>query len=190
MKIAIIGHGTSLIGANKGELIDAHDVVVRLKGCGASLQFPHDYGSMTTAICMTTEVSQLAFETQAGSYWFYPKNGSFDQVATFKAVAELGAPCMIPLKLMNFWNEKFRTLETTHNNVSTGMAAVIIAAHYYEPEMITLGGFDSILDPDAPFERNPAIPRTGVGPSQHDWVAESKLLRVVEEAYGFKVAEL
>ena len=89
MQIVIVGHGTSLKGAKKGEVIDAHDVVVRLKGCSPLLQeHAEDYGGKIDALCMTTEVPGLVFDVIAGCYWFYPKYGSYDQIKTFDAIAE------------------------------------------------------------------------------------------------------
>lgn len=190
MKICVVGHGPSLVGSKKGELIDSHDIIVRLKGCGKSLETPEDYGRRVDSLCMTTEVPGLVFAVVAGCYWFYPKNGSYDELTTFNVIAKRGAPFMIPLDLCNHWNDRFRGLNPSHPNFSTGMAALIIAAHYYEPETITLAGFDTLLDPKIPYSRNDVIPRTGVGPSLHDWENENKLLSLVEKAYDTAIVSI
>jgi hypothetical protein len=177
------------VGKKLGEKIDQFDIVVRLKGC-ASVLGTADYGSRADALCMSTEVPGLVFNVIAGQYWFYPKNGHYDEVRTFDVVAKRGAPFMIPLDLCNHWNGKFRELEPSHQNVSTGLAAIAIAAHYYEPELIVLAGFDTLLNPDVEFTRNDAIHRTGVGPSLHDWKAENVLLRTIEKTYDTQIVSI
>ena len=191
MRVAIVGHGPSLQGAKKGESIDSHDIVVRLKGCKPLLEkHPEDYGQVVNALCMTTEVPGLVFDLIAGCYWFYPKNGNYDAVMTFEAVAQRGAPFMIPLLLCNRWNEEFRKLNPSHPNVSTGMAAIIIAAHYYEPEKISLAGFDTLLNPETEFTRHPDVPRTGTGPFVHDWKTENIFLEKIRSTYKCKIQPL
>lgn len=97
---------------------------------------------------------------------------------------------MVPLKLCNHWNEKFREMNPSHPNVSTGLASIIIAAHYYEPKSITLLGFDKLLDPSRPFEKHPDAHWSGPkGQSLHDWEKERKFLDLVQEAYRFELTE-
>lgn len=190
LTICVVGHGPSLIDQKKGSAIDEFDLVIRLKGCGPLIRdHTEDYGTRVDALCMTTEVPGLVFDVIAGQYWFYPKNGSYDEVRTFDVVAKRGAPFMIPLDLVNHWNKRFRE-EAGFPNVSTGIAAVIIAAHYYEPETIALAGFDTVLDPSKSFERHPGIPRTGVGEIKHDWKAEHELLSLIEKAYDTRIVSL
>lgn len=196
MIIVIVGHGPSLIGQKKGDLIDSHDIVVRLKGCGSVLENnPEDYGRRVDHLCMSTEVQGLAKAVIAGSYWLYPKKGSYDELKTFEAIAEHGAPFMIPKLLTNFWNDRYRELNPTHGNFSTGMAAIVIASHYYQPQnpepfAIRLAGFDTLLNPDQEFTRNPEIPRTGNGPFVHDWKCENQLLQKIQEAYQVAIEPL
>lgn len=189
MNVCIVGHGPSLILANKGELIDSHDVVVRLKGSTKVLG-TQDYGSRVDHLCASTEVMGTFFDVPAGSFWGYPKKGDYAFDSAVRAIMDLGAPVMIPLKLCNHWNEVFRGMGGSHPNVSTGMAAIIIAAHYYEPEVIKLAGFDTLLDPLNGFYRNPEIPRSGVGEILHDWVTEHLLIDKIEEAYNCRIEAL
>lgn len=184
----IVGHGPSLKGAQKGTLIDSH-IVVRLKGCWPVLGTP-DYGSRVDHLCASTEVMGTFFKVQAGSFWGYPKKGTYDYDKAVKVIMDLGAPVMIPLKLCNHWNQIFRDMGGKHPNVSTGMAAIIIAAHYYEPETIVLAGFDTLLDPTKEFTRNDEIPRSGSGKIDHDWFTEHALLDKLKEAYGCEIKPL
>lgn len=189
MNIAIIGHGPSMKGQGNGDYIDSFDCVVRMKNCAKTLGTP-DYGNRIDALCLSTEVLGLVDHVNAGMFWLYPKTGRYDEAVTFDVVARKGAPFMIPLDLMNFWNNKFREMGANHPGVSTGMASIIIAAHYHEPSQITLGGFDTLLDPTKPFTRNDDIPRTGAGVINHDWEMENDLLKVVSDTYKFTVASL
>lgn len=189
MNIVIVGHGPSPKGKAKGKEIDSFDVVVRLKNCGPLLNTP-DYGSRVDAITMSTEVVGLSNYVQSGMYWLYPKKGSYDQVRTFDVIAEKGAPFMIPLNLCNHWNREFRDMGGKHPNVSTGLAGIFIAAHYYEPKTICLVGFDTLLDPTIQFTRNDNAPRTGVGQINHDWETENKLLKKISDTYKFEIGVL
>lgn len=189
MNVAIVGHGPSLVGKKYGSYIDTFEHVVRMKNCGKTLG-TEDYGSKINSLCLSTEVLGLVDKVQCGMYWLYPKNGKYDQAQTFEVVANKGAPFMIPLDLMNYWNGKFKEMGAKHSCVSTGMASIIIATHYLEPEQITLAGFDTLLDPSKPFKRNDDIPRTGVGKINHDWEAENKLLLFLSEHYKFEIHQL
>ncbi len=190
LAICVVGHGPSIVGKKLGEKIDQFDIVVRLKGCGPLIRdHAEDYGTRVDALCMTTEVPKLVFDVVAGQYWFYPKNGSYDEVRTFDVIAKRGAPFMIPLDLTNHWNKRFQEM-ATFPNVSTGVAATIIAAHYYEPAMIVLAGFDTVLDPLKAFERHPGVPRTGVGEIKHDWYAEHAMLGMISRAYDTTIAPI
>ena len=52
MKVAIIGHGPSLLKAQKGQEIDGHDVVVRIKRSWQLPEiYPEFYGTRTDYVC-------------------------------------------------------------------------------------------------------------------------------------------
>ena len=189
MNICIVGHGPSLRLAKKGKEIDAHDVVVRLKGCSKVLG-TEDYGSICHHLCASTEIMGTFFDVTCSSFWGYPKKGDYSFDRAVRTIMDLGAPVMIPLKLCNHWNQRFCDMGGKHPNVSTGMAAIIIAAHYYEPKIITLAGFDTLINPKNGFYRNPEIPRSGVGQIDHDWETEHELLNVLADHYKFKLAGL
>lgn len=189
MNICVVGHGRSLKGKLMGMQIDAHHIVVRLKGCRTVLG-TDDYGNRADHLCASTEIMGTFFDVPAGTFWGYPKNGDYNFDRSVRAIMDLGAPVMIPLKLCNHWNNIFREMGGSHTNVSTGMAAIIIAAHYYEPKTITLAGFDTLLDPTKEFIRNDDIPRSGVGKINHDWMTEHKLLGKIREVYGCEIKPL
>lgn len=185
MNVCIVGHGPSLKGAKKGKYIDSHDYVVRIKkGQNLTVENPEDYGKRIDAVIASTEVLGC-FSGVRAQKWGYPKYGWYDEVAA----SDMGVA--VPLNLCNFWNWQFRNLLPKHPNYSTGFAAVVIAAHQLRPKVISLGGFDTLLDPKKPFTRITEVPRTGSGDfPNHDWEKENALLGKISEAYGVEITAL
>ena len=186
MKICIVGHGPSLVGKELGSTIDSHDLVVRLKG-SAGVIGSKDYGNRCDVLCMSTEVTGIGYAFKPEMFWLYPKKGDYDRSVIGTFVGDIGRAVLLPLELCRVWNNNFREMGATHPNVSTGMAAIIIAANYLSPSQITLAGFDTLIDPSVPFSRNDAIPRTGSGEIPHDWKCERMLLDMVAETYKFSI---
>ena len=182
-----MGHGPSLKDKGLGGYIDSFDRVVRLKGCYSVVKTP-DYGSSTDAVCASTEVMGTFFKIEAQEYWAYPKKGFFDENTVIDAIARLEKPVLLPLNYCNYWNRRFRRTGACHPNVSTGMAAVLIAIKRWSPKEIHLAGFDAMLNPGLAFDRNPEIPRTGAGEyPNHDWKKENELLTVLSDIYRVKI---
>lgn len=178
-RIVIVGHGPSLKTARLGREIDACDKVVRLKNCHMLLAEPHNYGTRTDAICSSTEVLPYLVKVKAGEYWGYPKRGTFNQASVNWLERKVGKSVYIPLELCNFWNCFFLEMGGAHPNVSTGMAALIIALDKWKPDTALLAGFDKVLDPTtegyqctvpSPFNNN------GTQDTGHDWATEHRML--------------
>ena len=187
MNVCIVGHGPSLKGAGLGSKIDSYDKVVRLKGSQAVL-WTNDFGGRADALCSSTEIMGTFFKMHAGEYWGYPKKGEFDERIAMKTLKSLQQPIMIPLGFVNTWNARFRQMGATHPNVSTGMAAILIAIHRWKPSEIILAGFDTMLDPTIEFSRHTKIPRSGFGKYPgHDWAKENELLSVLRDAYNMEI---
>jgi len=189
MNIVIVGHGPSLKGKGLGSEIDNFDLVVRLKAAHTVVG-SEDYGSRVDVVCMSTEVLGLGAHIKPQMFWLYPKKGTYDKEAVGDFIGRVGVGCVLPLDLVNAWNERFRSLGGKHPNVSTGMAAIIIAAASLAPETIVLAGFDTLTNPDVPFTRNDDIPRTGTGVIDHDWSAENELLKSVSSSYNVSIGKL
>ena len=180
LKVCIVGHGPSLIGSRNGESIDSADVIVRLKqGWKQCLDNPDDYGTKIDVLMTSTET--LGCFKDSGildikHYWCYPKFGWYEQSLIESIEKQIGKMTDIPLNMINKFNWRFRQT-SGHPNVSLGMAAILYVKHYLEPTELVLAGFDTLLDPFKAFERNPNMPRTGVGPyPDHDWKMENLLL--------------
>lgn len=190
MRICIVGHGPSLKGAHRGEEIDSFDKVVRLKGSHTVL-WTDDYGSRTDALCASTEIMGCFFKQEASEYWAYPKNGDYDRRVAISAIEKLQKPVMIPITFVNRWNSYFRQMGACHNNVSTGMGAILIAIHRWKPEKIALAGFDTLMNPEVSFARDDRIPRSGFGPyPNHDWGKEHDLIPILSDQYNVEIEAL
>lgn len=187
MNVCIVGHGPSLKEAGIGKDIDSYDKVVRLKG-SQSVLWTSDYGSKADALCASTEIMGTFFKMEATEYWGYPKKGHFDVKNFLQVFLKLQKPVMIPLGFINTWNARFRQMGATHPNVSTGMAAILIAIHRWKPDSIHLAGFDTLLNPAIEFDRNSEVPRSGSGPyPAHDWIKENELLSVLCDTYKMEI---
>ena len=190
MKVAIVGHGPSLLNAKKGKEIDSFDKVVRLKGSNTVIG-TEDFGNKVDALVASTEIMGTFFKMDAPEYWAYPKKGVFDEKSFAINMGRLEKPVLLAWHTCNFWNEHFRRMPkktTNHGNVSTGMAAIIIAAFKWRPEEIKLFGFDTLMNPKIPFARHGGIPRSGFGDfPDHDWQREHDLLKKLENVYNTKI---
>ena len=179
MRVVIVGHGMSLKGARLGPEIDDCDRVVRLKNCHMLLAEPHDYGRRTDVMCSSTEVLPTLEKVKAAEYWGYPKKGSYNKACTNRLQRMTGRAPYVPLDLCNLWNCFFLELGGKHPNVSTGMAALIIALDRFKPETALLAGFDKVLDPESEgYQCTVPTPFNNGGKSDtgHDWATEKKLL--------------
>lgn len=190
MKISIVGHGPSMDGSGLGKKIDSFDKVVRLKGTKNALD-TKDFGSKIDALCASTEVMGLFFDVDAEEYWAYPKNGDFSINPAIDVIVKLQKPVMIPLDWCNKWNNRFRKSGATFPNVSTGMAAILIAIHRWHPKEISLAGFDTLLSPEIKFSRTTVVPRTGVGAfPAHDWEKEHEFLDILRIEFDMKISNI
>ena len=191
MKICIVGHGTSISGKSYGTVIDEHDVVVRLKNCSSILGTP-DYGSKATVQVASVDTPGIIGSIRAEMYWIYTKAGKFDPATVGEAVGKVQAPVWMPVDLAVHWNKHFVEIGGKHPCVSIGTAAFFMAAHFFQPEQITMAGFDTVMagGGDGQSNRTKAVPRTGTGIIPHDWATERKFLEVVADTYQFNIAVL
>jgi hypothetical protein len=193
--VVVVGHGPSLKGAGLGKKIDECDIVVRLKNCYMLLAEYADYGRKTDVMCSSTEVLHNLHKVKATEYWGYPKKGHFNKAGVWNLSRKVEfAPIHVPLELCTFWNHFFREdLKGQHPNVSTGMAAVIIALDKYRPEKLYLAGFDKVLNPDLPGYKSTvatAFNNNGNSDTGHDWKKENELLPYLQEFYKTKIIPL
>lgn len=192
-RCVIVGHGPSLKGLRQGKNIDACDKVVRLKNCYTLLAEPHNYGTRTDAMCSSTEVLPTIERVKADEYWGYPKKGTYNKAATNWLQRKTGKVPHVPLELCNFWNCFFLELGGKHPNVSTGMAAMIIALDRYKPDTLVLAGFDKVLNPATPgYACTVPTPFNSGGTKDtgHDWGTEHKMLPYLAQHFNCRIEEI
>ena len=183
----VVGHGPSLKKAGLGGKIDSCDTVIRLKNCHMLLAEPKDYGRKTDVMCSSTEVLHYLDKVKAKEYWGYPKKGYFNKAGVWQLSRKVSfAPIKVPLDLCNFWNQVFREMGANHPNVSTGMAAVIIALEELRPNKLYLAGFDKVLNPESEGYRSTVPTQFNAGGSKdtgHDWKKEREFLDLLGAHY-------
>lgn len=192
MRVVVVGHGPSLKGAGLGQKIDECDKVVRLKNCSQLLAERQDYGTRTDALCTSTETLYNLPKLTALEYWGYPKKGDFSPARVRQAERSVGK-IHIPLEVCNLWNCAFLELGGEHPNVSTGMAAVIIALDRWKPETLYLAGFDKVLHPysDGYECTVPTLWNAGgEKDTGHDWETENLLLPYLATAFNTRILNL
>lgn len=187
--VVVIGHGPSTIGRKLGKVIDSM-VVVRMKNCGSLLeQHAADYGTRTDYHCATVETFKTArhARTSPKQYWGYPKYGTWTSAAVSHMKKHSNTDVIVPVEVTEYWNDIFRSLDAGHNNISCGMAAVVIALDRLKPTTLWLAGFDNVLDPSLPYET--LVGRRGAA-CGHDWHTEHELLRIIADHYMTEIKKL
>ena len=186
MAVVIVGHGPSVREQPRGEDIDKH-TVVRLKNCVRLLKDSMHYGKRTDIACASTETMEALHAVKAKQYWGYPKNGTYNAIRAQRLQDLTGKPVCVPSTLLNQWNERFRALGASHNNVSLGLAAIIMVCDKLKPETLYLAGFDTLLDPDKEYY---TCLKERKGHPGHDWHTEHILLDQVCDEYETEIKPL
>ncbi len=194
--VVVVGHGPSLKKNRLGEKIDACDVVIRLKNCSMLLTEKRSYGRRTDVMCSSTEALAHLPKVRAKEYWGYPKKGHYNKASVWQLERKVipdGGKVFIPLELCNFWNCFFLELGGRHSNVSTGMAAAIIALERFKPKILYLAGFDNVMDPTIQGYKG-TVPTlfngNGTKDTGHDWETENKMLPFLAEHFKTKIKNL
>ena len=191
--MVIVGHGPSLKGSGLGKRIDAFDCVIRLKNCYMLLAEAHDFGRKTDVMCSSTEVLPTIAKVKAKEYWGYPKKGDYNRASVKWLERQVSGRVRVPLEICNVWNKAFREMGGKHPNVSTGMAALIIALELRRPQEVTLAGFDKVWSPDSDGYQSTVPSHFNAGGTKdtgHDWIAENVLLNVLSDYYNARIRSI
>lgn len=188
----IVGHGPSLKGAKLGRKIDEQRVV-RLKNCSELLKNVEDYGTRTDVMCSSTEVVHHLPKVKASQYWCYPKKGRYDYKNIDWLEKRVSGEVLVTLSECEPWNEVFRGIGARHPNVSTGLAAIIIALELTKPKTLTIAGFDKLLNPETEGYVS-TVPTSfnngGMKDTGHDWKKERELLTFLSHSFKCEIVEL
>ena len=210
MNAVIVGHGPSVCDWDRGEDIDAHDVVIRLKRSADVLKRPEIFGNKTDVVCSSAVTWQDTFDMWyprgCRVFWlfldtrtFHVSDADIDTVRRFFAPAE----CVIDRKLCERWVEHYRRMrgaialdarqedkgtlsdERGHKHCSAGMFAVIHAMALLRPQRLDIVGFDNVATGtfDWSITRGPDWNQY----PDHNWKTEARMLDEVAREYGYSV---
>lgn len=144
-------------------------------------------------MCSSTEVTHHLSKVEASEYWCYPKKGRYDVRLIEKLQRQVSGKVIVPLTECETWNIVFRKMGAKHPNVSTGLAAIIIALELTHPKTLTIAGFDKVLNPEmngytstVPTQFNAG----GTADTGHDWHSEKKLLAFLAHSFKCGIVDL
>lgn len=206
-RVAIVGHGPSMLESRQGALIDQYDIVVRLKRCQDTLRYPELYGTRTDIVCGSYTIARaLKGIGGAKQYWV-----CLDSRHTGVTVSERNeliaffspATVRIDVELCNYWDEKYRerrdsftvhpqmkqgdysNRELGHNHSSIGTKALIHACHFIKPKAVHLFGFDNLASGRFTWSitRGPQWD----GYPDHRWDVENKLVPEIANYFGVDI---
>lgn len=206
MRIAIVGHGPSLLQENKGAEIDSHNLVVRLKRSKELLLHPEHYGTQVDCVVGSFVVG-LALKKHwdhCGRFFLFTDTRTQDvtpQEIRGMQTHFFGVECIIDKPLCDYWIDAYRANRKTieldprqepkgklsdsqgHLHPSAGTFSIVYVLAHLKPESISLYGFDSLLSGEWDY----SITR-GEEYSQypdHNFRAEKELLQLICSYYNY-----
>lgn len=207
MRIAIVGHGPTLLAGKAGTEINRADKVVRLKDCRHTLKHPKHYGKKTDVIAGSWNIApRLRGVGSAREYWVLLDsrhgNPHDDAIGAMKRHFEPW-PCVILQEECKKWDQQYREIREEilldhrqvtgahtdpglgHRHMSQGTKALLYAIHLYPDAIITLYGFDNVVtgEFDWSVTRGPNYDRY----PDHNWAAEQKLITLLSEEWELRV---
>ena len=154
-------------------------------------QTEDDYGRRVDYMAASTETLpvMLDYKGRPKLYFGQPKRGSWNAATEASFRSRTDIPLLIPIEIHQRWNPIFRSLSGLPAgecpNHSLGMAAITYACEFITPQEILLVGFDNLLEPTR-MEYHKAD--RGKWVTRHDWIAENRMLPIIEETYGVKIS--
>lgn len=172
MSIVIVGNGRSLLGSKLGNLIDSHDIVVRVNNFRIH-GYEEDVGVKRTQHWRAYKIVNSDFPTLSDDGY-----GEFDE-AILWPIARQASVFNPELKLYKKWTEADKEiLKLTRDacfpmkkNPTSGMMAIVYAMQKFDT--ISICGFDCICNPslnEYGYYFNPPIKDNTF--DQHDFLCE------------------
>lgn len=200
--ILIVGHGPSLVEHKMGEAIDSYPFVVKVNrgldlfGVRHNLERPKAYGTRCDATCLplwrlvSGTIIKKKYLRNVSECWISPsrlyrelERKRFDRDVA--RVAEIyNGTIRHAFDEYHHWRKQYRNHKTVYDSrriISTGMAAILIALETFNPEILTLAGFDNMRDG---IKSNPD---TMGKSSSHSPDVEHKILGEIEETYNCEI---
>jgi hypothetical protein len=195
-KIAVVGHGPTMLNSNLGDNIDSYDIVIRQKAVSQSLvhNYPKDFGTKTSIICGSYTIKEALLWEPAANIWvFVDSRHEKINIKPDLRFTLLKDKC-------DYWNNFYRSLRTDdftrhekmtthatssdvgHNHMSCGLHTIMYACEILKPKKLTLFGFDNISS----GKFNWSLTR---GPDwnqypDHRWDIEKEMLLVLADRYS------
>lgn len=193
--VAIIGHGPSMAGKGAGEVVDSHDIVVRMAEC--DFQSPEDYGVKYTigvSCDGTSEKLRQASLRIPEAYWYYDTKLLGKTQRDGYQVLSDGVRVRTIQGIVSKW------LKSGETKFSRGTASFIACCEILHPARITLFGFDDVArgytladghGGEHPRELSRYLREKGIStfrnPTDHDWAREPEIIREVASVFGVEV---
>lgn len=204
MNVAIVGHGPSMLEAQHGPAINAHDKVVRLKRCSETLDAPLRFGSRTDFVCGSYTIAmQLCRDMPGYLYWVFLDSRHGNATAAEVLNTSEYVPAMILPVLCAIWNRRYREMREPypcpegvksfgdplgHPHMSAGLHAILYAGWILRPEKITLYGFDNVRE--GRFTWSVTRGREWDRYPDHNWPTEHRMVPMIAEKFGVEIAHV
>lgn len=201
MKVAIVGHGPSLLDEPpKGGLIDQCDCVIRLKRSADLLRRPVLFGSRTTIYAGSLTIFPAMTDYPAKEFWilYDSRHVSIREILIQEMMYEFyeraGKEVLVreDRDLCNYWDREFRDLQTNdlhtpegsedfYPHLSQGMKALVLALEWLGPEEVHLFGFDNVAAGKLTWSltRGPDYKNY----PKHNWRAENVFIRILAKRF-------
>ena len=205
-RIAIVGHGPSLLAQECGADIDAHDQVIRMKASQHLREHPQCFGmKVDHVLCSFTVAPSIQQHWPTVNSFFIfmdtrhemvPEEGINNVLGLFQGKAIIDRP------LCDHWIKKYRMKrevqeldtrqetkgdisdENGHRHPSAGTFAICYALEHLCPDELTLYGFDNLLSGkfDWSVTRGPEWDKY----PDHNWAAEKAMISDICDYYGYE----
>jgi len=195
MKVAVVGHGTSLTYAGLGKHIDTYDHVIRMVGSEFSHGDIETYGEKCTAVYAHSSQLYHFNRGENTRVWLEDKTPIWcshyakqDDVETKKIIHESKIPNVYNFqKHMNRW---YDYIEWGPQKITKGTAAIICAVEHLKPESITLFGFDNLVRGNNKFYGSAKHGGVGLQACHlvgHNLAAEKKIVAFITGFYKIRL---